>query len=349
MPGSFGTLHSEVTLIEWEEEWRGEWHVPSRCCTTVTQMGTHAHECTWTMHTLFKYTCVSLHTYTIYWCMYAYLRAHTPFLQYTNFYIFATTHLQCSSNPRDSQEPLISISNVFVSILPAYISSVYYFRLIRKLCLACFGAYGNCMCCVSVSGAQNTKKKEKKLYIKHFTCIHLECSLLYFHFSGFFFFYAYSGFSLKKGVKWASSTRPLGAGENQHSHNRPNSSTAWMDSVCSLWTESLWESYFLDPAGCPITLSDHLRRSSAQPNPVQLLFPFSFSCADIFILLLKLLRAHYLRGRNVALIVWWLQCLGPFFSVCNLPTLASCSERYDSSSTWTMSPLFRAPSTQSRL
>lgn len=119
--------------------------------------------------------------------MYAYLRAHTPFLQYTNFYIFATTHLQCSSNSRDSQEPLISISNVFVSILPAYISSVYYFRLIRKLCLACFGAYGNCMCCVSVSGAQNTKKKEKKLYIKHFTCIHLECSLLYFHFSGFFF------------------------------------------------------------------------------------------------------------------------------------------------------------------
>lgn len=122
----------------------------------------HARECTWTMHTLFKYTCVSMHTYTIYWCMYAYLRAHTPFLQYTNFYIFATTHLQCSSNPRDSQEPLISISNVFVSILPAYISSVYYFRLIRKLCLACFGAYGNCMCCVSVSGAQNTKKKRKK-------------------------------------------------------------------------------------------------------------------------------------------------------------------------------------------
>lgn len=159
MPGSFGTLHSEVTLIEWEEEWRGEWHVPSRCCTTVTQMGTHARECTWNMHTLFKYTCVSMHTYTVYWCMYAYLRAHTPFLQYTNFYIFATTHLQCSSNPRDSQEPLISISNVFVSILPAYISSVYYFRLIRKLCLACFGAYGNCMCCVSVSGAQKTKKK----------------------------------------------------------------------------------------------------------------------------------------------------------------------------------------------
>lgn len=204
------------------------------------------------------------------------------------------------------------------------------------------------VCAVFQSQEHKRLKKKKAVHQTLYTYPSRMLSAL-FSFLWVFFFYAYSGFSLKKGVKWASSTRPLGAGENQHSHNRPNSSTAWMDSVCSLWTESLWESYFLDPAGCPITLSDHLRRSSAQPNPVQLLFPFSFSCADIFILLLKLLRAHYLRGRNVALIVWWLQCLGPFFSVCNLPTLASCSERYDSSSTWTMSPLFRAPSTQSRL
>lgn len=36
-------------------------------------------------------------------------------------------------------------------------------------------------------------------------------------------------------------------------------------------------------------------------------FPFSFPCTDIFILPLKLLGAHYLRGRNAALIVLWLR------------------------------------------
>lgn len=116
---------------------------------------------------------------------------------------------------------------------------------------------------------------------------------------------------------------------------------------------SVWNSYFLDPAGCPVALSDHLRRRSAKPNPVQLLFPFSFSCADIFILLLKLLRAHYLRGRNVALIVWWLQCFGPFFSVCNQPARASClmpvwsreGRRVTAPQhgPWTMSPSFHFP------
>lgn len=58
--------------------------------------------------------------------------------------------------------------------------------------------------------------------------------------------------------------------------------------------------------------SDHL--VTAQPNPIRSssFSPhFSFSCVDIFILLLKLLRAHYLRGRNVALIVWWLQSFRP--------------------------------------
>lgn len=118
-------------------------------------------------------------------------------------------------------------------------------------------------------------------------------------------------------MKWAASTRPDGAGGR--SQNRPYGSAPWLGSVLSVWN-----SYFLDPAGCPVALADHLRRRSAKPNPVQLLFPFSFSCTDIFILLLKLLRAHYLRGRNVALIVWWLQCFGPFFSVCNQPARASC-------------------------
>lgn len=46
---SFGTLHTKVTLIR-QEEWRGEWHYPSRCCTTV------ARKCIHNAHTLFKYT-----------------------------------------------------------------------------------------------------------------------------------------------------------------------------------------------------------------------------------------------------------------------------------------------------
>lgn len=111
-------------------------------------------------HTSARETCIHYSNTPVFQCIHLqYIDAcmHTRRFYNTHiFYIFATTHLQCSSNPRDSQEPLISISNVFVSILPAYISIVYYFRLIRKLCLACFGAYGNCMCCVSVSGAQNT-------------------------------------------------------------------------------------------------------------------------------------------------------------------------------------------------
>lgn len=80
------------------------------------------------------------------------------------------------------------------------------------------------------------------------------------------------------------------------------------------------------PGLLPNPLSDHLRCSSAQPNAVQpsSFSHSSFSCPDIFILLLKLLRAHYLRGRNAGLIVWWLQRLDPFFSLCNQPTLASC-------------------------
>lgn len=66
--------------------------------------------------------------------------------------------------------------------------------------------------------------------------------------------------------------------------------------------------------------------SPTQPNPAQpsSFSHSSFSCPDIFIVLLKLLRAHYLRGRNVGLIVWWLQRLDPFFSLCNQPTLAGC-------------------------
>lgn len=80
------------------------------------------------------------------------------------------------------------------------------------------------------------------------------------------------------------------------------------------------------PGLLPNPLSDHLHCSSAQPNAVQpsSFSHSSFSCPDIFILLLKLLRAHYLRGRNAGLIVWWLQRLDPFFSLCNQPALASC-------------------------
>lgn len=127
----------------------------------------------------------------------------------------------------------------------------------------------------------------------------------------------------------------------------------WMDSVCSPWTPSLWESLLSWPGWLPrcSVWPSASQLSPTQPNPTRFssFSPFSFSCADIFILLLKLLRAHYLRGRNAALIVWWLQSLGPFFSVCNQPTLASCSETHDSSSTWTMSPPFSARNTQSRL
>lgn len=43
MPGSAGTLPGEVTLIERVEEWRGEWHVPSRCCTTVCDTDGQTH------------------------------------------------------------------------------------------------------------------------------------------------------------------------------------------------------------------------------------------------------------------------------------------------------------------
>lgn len=90
------------------------------------------------------------------------------------------------------------------------------------------------------------------------------------------------------------------ASESCRKSENPNSST-WMD---SLLLESVGKSYFLDQLTGLLLCLTILRCGSAQPSPT--LFPFSFLCADIFILLLKLLRAHYLRGRNVALIVWWL-------------------------------------------
>lgn len=125
-------------------------------------------------------------------------------------------------------------------------------------------------------------------------------------------------------MKWAASTRPWGAGENQRSHNTPNSST-WTDSLCSLWTESTGKSYFLDPAGFPVALSDHLCRSSAQPNPTQsgsAPFPILLFMRWHFYPPIKTFKGPLSKRKECCFNSVVAPCLGPFFSVCN--QLASC-------------------------
>lgn len=95
---SVGRLHAEVTLMEWENEWRGELHIPSRCCTTVTQMGTQMRHA----YIIQIYLCFSAYIYNI--LMHICISAHT----HCFFNINITMHLHSSSRPRESQYLLIS-------------------------------------------------------------------------------------------------------------------------------------------------------------------------------------------------------------------------------------------------
>lgn len=77
----------------------------------------------------------------------------------------------------------------------------------------------------------------------------------------------------------------------------------WHSGGFSPWTSG--ESRSLRPSASQL--------SSTRRNPAQLLRHSAFLTTDVFILPLKLLRAHYLRGRNAALTVWWLHAKAPSF------------------------------------
>lgn len=127
---------------------------------------------------------------------------------------------------------------------------------------------------------------------------------------------------MKKRMKWAASTRPLGAGENQRSHNRPNSST-WMDSLCSLWTDLVGMSYFLDRLAAPLLCLTIC--VAAQPNPIWFSsFPILLSMHWHFYPPIKTFKGPLSKRKECCFNSVVAPCLGPFFSVCNQPALANC-------------------------
>lgn len=106
---SFGTLHTKVTLIR-QEEWRGEWHFPSRCCTTV------ARKCIQNGHTLFKYTPPMQHASQdacIYECL------HTC----TRWYRISVTYVEFCSNPLYWQGALLNTCKVCTVVHVDFIST----------------------------------------------------------------------------------------------------------------------------------------------------------------------------------------------------------------------------------
>lgn len=174
-----------------------------------------------------------------------------------------------------------------------------------KLCLACFGAYGNYMCFGSTSGAPYTNKS-CTLSTLGATYIRPQRAPLSFPFSGLFML------SLAPCCNREWNEQPQqGLGELERISARTTHQTVALGQILSALYERSRRgrvtslTRLASPLLC-LTICVAAQPNPTQPNLVQLLFPFSFSCADIFILLLKLLRAHYLRGRNVVLIVWWL-------------------------------------------
>lgn len=183
---SFGTLHTKVTLIR-QEEWRGEWHFPSRCCTTV------ARKCIQNAHTLFKYTPPILHISQdacIYECL------HTC----TCWYSICATYVEFRSNPLQWQGALLSMCKVYMWI-SFQLRGAHSFRLISNLYFSifCLGASQKCVFCPG------------KLCIVLLTHVYWECLLLFFFLlTGFG---ALGGLTFKEGVKRADSTGPEGAGK----------------------------------------------------------------------------------------------------------------------------------------
>lgn len=118
----------------------------------------------------------------------------------------------------------------------------------------------------------------------------------------------------------SSSTRPSGAGE-ESAIAKQNSST-WMDSVCSPRTQSVWMSYFLDRLAAPLLCLTIC--VAAQPNPIRCSsFPILLSMRWHFYPPIKTFKGPLSKRKECCFNSVVVPCLGPFFSVCNQPTLAS--------------------------
>lgn len=203
---SFGTLHTKVTLIM-QEEWRGEWHFPSRCCTTV------ARKCIQNAHTLFKYTPPILHISQdacIYECL------HTS----TCWYSICATYVEFCSNPLQWQGALLSMCKVYM-LISFQLRSVHSFRLISNLCFSifCLGAYQKCLFCPG------------KLCIVLLTHFYWECLLLFF---SAHWIWRFRWLDFQRGSKTGGLNRTWGSWKNNMRRKGPNSSTTWMGSVFSL-------------------------------------------------------------------------------------------------------------------
>lgn len=113
---SVGRLHTEVTLMEWENEWRGEWHIPSRCCTTVTQMGTQMRHA----YIIQIYLCFSAYIYNI--LMHICISAHTRC-----FFLILIS--QCTCKAVADQESLLISFLMYPCLFSRVHPDCYYFTL----------------------------------------------------------------------------------------------------------------------------------------------------------------------------------------------------------------------------
>lgn len=143
---------------------------------------------------------------------------------------------------------------------------------------------------------------------------------------------------------------------------RPNSST-WMDSPLLSMMESVGKSYFFDRLASPLLCLTIC--IPAQPSPIQFsAYPIILSMRRHFYPPIKTFKGPLSKRKECCFNSVVAPCLGPFFSVCTQPTLAAwllfssqCQAKRGPShllDIWqqparTMSPLFTAPSTQSRL
>lgn len=113
-----------------------------------------------------------------------------------------------------------------------------------------------------------------------------------------------------------SPTSPGGSGENQCSHNRPNGSS-WVD-LCSLWTESMSKSELLDRLCLTICVAAQLNSIQFSSFPILLFMRWHFYPP------IKTFKGPLSKRKECCFNSVVAPCLGPFFSVCNQPTLASC-------------------------
>lgn len=215
-----------------------------------------------------------------------------------------------------------------------YIATVHQFRLIRKLRMACFGAYGNCMS------------------IQNALCCRLHSPVVY----------AFSGSSLKK-REWNVQPQQ-GLGELEKISARATDQTVALGWILSALHERSRCGKVTSLTRLATLLLFLTICVAAQPNPVRFSsFPILLFMRWHFYPPIKTFKGPLSKRKECCFNSVVAPCLGPFFSVCNQPILASrCSpasaeqrgdrlpsETYDSSSARTMSPLFTAPSTQSRL